>query len=113
MLFPLECWCSFGKGDSGDSYIEMEVTEEEYARLEAARQSGKEFCDCAEVADLYDRAYELADEDATGNLIMADILEKGERASDIYSIGVCFERLEDDEYDEYDEDDEDDEDEEE
>lgn len=97
MLYPFECWCNFGGGDSGDSYIEMEVTEEEYARLEAARKSGKEFSKCEEVADLYDRAWDLAEEDATDNLRMADILEADERAGDLYSIGVCFERLDDDE----------------
>lgn len=104
MLYPFECWCNFGPGDSGDSYIEMEVTEEEFERLEAARKSGREFSRCEEVADLYDRAWDLAEEDATDNLRMADLLEDDERAGDLYSIGVCFERTDDEEYDDEEED---------
>lgn len=33
MLVTFEYWYSFGKGDYGESSIEMEITEEEYARL--------------------------------------------------------------------------------
>lgn len=97
MEYSFECWCNFGGCHSGDSYIEMEVTEEEFERLETARKSGKSFYECKEVADLYERAYELADEDATDSLIMADIIEKGQKASDLYSIGVDFDRYYDEE----------------
>ena len=90
MLVTFDYTLSFGKGDSGESYIEMELTEEEYARLQEAQESGKDFIDCESVADIYDRAYALADDEATYDLIAADILDKGKRASELYPIEVYF-----------------------
>lgn len=90
MLITLNYSISFGRGDGAESYIEMEVTEEEYARLQAAQESGEDFEDCEDVADLYERAYELADEDATQDLLDADYLEEGEKASELYGITLEF-----------------------
>lgn len=90
MLFAFDYSISFGKGDSGESYVEMEITEEEYARLKAAKESGEEFIYCKSVEDIYNRVYELADEDATEDLIDVDMLEEGEKASDLYSLIVYY-----------------------
>ncbi len=93
MLITFNYSISFGKGDGADSYVEMEITKKEYARLQAAQESGEDFEDCELVADIYERVYELADEDATQDLIDAEYLEEDEKASDLYSIVVdypCF-----------------------
>ena len=90
MLITLDYTLCFGKGDYGESYIEMEVTEEEYERLQEAQESGEEFYECELVEDIYNRACELADEDATADLIAEGILEDGRKASELYPIEVCF-----------------------
>ena len=90
MLVTFDYSIIFGKGDGEESYIEMEVTEEEYERLQSAQESGEEFEDCELVADIYERAYELADEDATQDLLDADMLDEGEKASELYSITLYF-----------------------
>lgn len=90
MLAQVEYWYSFGKGDYGESYFEMEITEEEYARTQAAEETGEEFEECEDVADIYRRAYELADEHATDNLTADGILENGMRAGSAYPITVRY-----------------------
>lgn len=87
---------------------DIEVTEEEYARLTKAMKTGKDFYDCKEVNDIYDRIYDIVDETATADLLAynEDIKEKygndsGFKASDLYSISIHF--LEDDEEEEEDE----------
>lgn len=90
MLVVFDYSLSFGKGDSEESSIEMELTEEEYERIQEAQESGEEFADCESVADIYDKAYALADEDATNDLIAADMLDEGEKASELYPIEVYF-----------------------
>lgn len=90
MLVTFEYWYSFGKGDYGESSIEMEITEEEYERLQEAEGTGEEFYACKMVEDIYNRAYELAEEDATDTLIEEGILDQGRRASEMYPIEVCY-----------------------
>jgi hypothetical protein len=90
MLVTFNYSIFFGRGDGAESFIEMEVNEEEYARLQKAQESGEDFEDCEDVADLYERAYELADEDATQDLFDADYLEEGEKASELYGITIEF-----------------------
>ena len=91
MLETFDYALFYGKGDVGESYIEMEITEEEYERLKKAHESGEEFMDCESVADIYNRAYELADEDATNELIAAEVLDKKhKKASELYPIEVYY-----------------------
>ena len=90
MLVTFNYSISFGKGDGADSCVEMEITEEEYARLQEAQESGEDFEDCEMVEDIYERAYELADEDATQDLIDAEYLEEGEKASELYAIIIDY-----------------------
>lgn len=80
----------FGKGDYGESDVVVEITEEENARLKEAMESGKEFIKCESVEDIYSKVYDLADEDATDDLIAVDMLEEGERASDLYSLIIYY-----------------------
>lgn len=90
MLETFEYSLCFGKGDYGEAYVEMEITEEEYKRLKEAEESGEEFIDCESVKDIYNRVYELADKEATQDLIAEDILAKDKKASDLYPIEVYY-----------------------
>lgn len=90
MLVTFDYSLCYGKGDYGEAYIEMELTDEEYKRLQLAKESGEEFIDCKMVQDIYNRVYDLADEDATCDLIDAGILDKDRRASELYPIEVYY-----------------------
>jgi hypothetical protein len=90
MLVTFDYSLCYGKGDYGEAYIEMELTEEEYGRLQKAKESGEDFFDCESIKDIYDKAYALADEDATNDLIAVDVLDKGKKASELYPIEVYF-----------------------
>ena len=86
---------------AGDVEFEedVEVTEEEYERLKKALSSGRDFYDCEEVRDIYNRVYDIADEGATETLLAnnEDIAEKYKgdknfKASDLYQIDIqCYE----------------------
>jgi hypothetical protein len=90
MLVAFEYSVCYGKGDYGEAYIQAEITEEEYARLEEAKDSGEEFIGCKSVEDIYNKVYDLADEEATADLIAEEILDKKYKASDVYPIEVYF-----------------------
>ena len=90
MLMEFDYWLSFGKCDSGEGYFEMEITDEEYERLKKAFLSGEEFDECKAVEDIYDRAYAIANKEATSDLTAEGILEKGETAGSVYPIGVNY-----------------------
>jgi hypothetical protein len=86
-----------GTGDGSDWSIDVNITEEEFKRLKKASESGKDFDKCEEVADIYSRIYDIADDDATEDLIDNDYdfqeyYEEDEtmKASDLYSISVDF-----------------------
>ena len=103
MLMGFDYWLSFGKGDCGEAFIEMEITEEEYERLKKAFLSGEEFYECEDVKDIYDRAYAIANDEATCDLIAAEVLEEGKEADDIYPLEVCYPFSDDEFEDEEDE----------
>jgi hypothetical protein len=90
MLLTFNYSISFGRGDGADSWVEMEITEEENERLKKAQDSGEDFSDCELVADIYERVYELADEDATEDLRDAEYLEEDEKASELYSFVIEY-----------------------
>mgnify|MGYP007130613074 CR=1 FL=1 len=87
---PFEYSISFGRGDGAESCVEMEITQEEYERLQEAQESGEDFEDCESVADIYERVYELVDEDATQDLRDAEYLEEDEKASELYSFVIEY-----------------------
>ena len=103
MLMEFDYWLSYGKGDCGEGYLEMEITDEEYQRLKKAFLSGEEFYMCEDVEDIYDRAYTIANKDATSELIAEGILEKGKEADDLYPIEVNYPFSDDEFEDEEDE----------
>ena len=57
-------WVSFGKGDSGETEFDLDLTDEEVQRMEALRctrsDEREEFCKCKSLADIYHKAYEAA-----------------------------------------------------
>lgn len=76
---------------------DVEVTEEEYARLEKAYKDGEDFCRCEAVRDIYDRVWDIANESATESLLAydEDIAQKYKgdnsfKASDLYQINVQY-----------------------
>jgi predicted glycoside hydrolase/deacetylase ChbG (UPF0249 family) len=88
------CGTSYSPSDWEE---DIEVTEEEYERLTTAMKTGKDFYDCEEVKDIYNRIYDIVDESATESLLEynEDIQEKyGDdadfKASDLYSIFIQF-----------------------
>lgn len=90
MLETFDYSLSYGKGDVGEAYIEMEITEEEYERLKKAYEPEKDLFGCESVKDIYERAYKLADEEATSDLISIEVLSEGKKASDMYPLKVYF-----------------------
>lgn len=57
-------WVSFGKGDSGETEFDLELTDEEFERMEALRKTPaderEEFRNCKALNDIYKKAYEAA-----------------------------------------------------
>ena len=53
--------CGYGNEWEED----VEVTEQEYERLRIALSTGRDFRDCEEVKDIYDRIVDITDESAT------------------------------------------------
>lgn len=95
----IECFdvlVRFGRDDAGESFIDMELTEEEYERIQEAKESGEDFAECESVADIYERACEIADEVVSEELREAGWLEEGQTASELYPVEVYFESEDDD-----------------
>lgn len=92
--------CTFGKGDSGESYVDVELTDEEYDRLiKYGTQPDiyyNGFSRCKDLADLYKRIYDIAIDQMTEEMRdFGDLEEKYAsdpdwKVSDIYSCGVNF-----------------------
>ena len=88
--------CSYGIEWEED----VEVTEEEYERLKKALSTGRDFEDCEEVKDIYDRIVEIADESATESIREYEDNKLGDefrnnknlKASDKFGIWIeCYE----------------------
>ena len=88
------CGTSYSPSDWEE---DIEVTEEEHERLTAAMNTGKDFYDCEEVKDIYNRVYDIVNELATDSLLSYDEDIKAKygnntnfKASDLYSIFIQF-----------------------
>ena len=97
MLITFNCSLMNGTGDGSDWDIDVDITEEEIERLKRAKESGKDFDECEEVKDIYDRLYDIANKSATEDLIDNDeefqeYYEEDETvtASDFYSVSVDY-----------------------
>lgn len=94
MYMTFLCGTSYSPSDWEE---DIEVTEEEYERLTTAMETGKDFYDCEEVKDIYNRIYDIIDKSATSDLLAydEDIQKKygndaDFKASDLYSIFIQF-----------------------
>ena len=85
-------WCRFGRGDSAETCVFVELTEEEAQSLEA-QDKDVPFAQCEGVKDIYEKAYAQAVQQITEELREMDelgtaYLEEGQTADEVYQIGV-------------------------
>lgn len=94
-------YCTFGKGDSGETEVDVELTDEEYERVMTLGTKAdvyyNGFSRCAELKDIYDKVYAIAVDQMTDEILMGDFDEDDERlsdpnwkADDTYACGVNF-----------------------
>ena len=96
--FTFTAWCRFGKGDSGETWIDVELTDEEAERLvhygTQADIYYDGFSECEELEDLYKKIYAIAIEQMTEE--MRDFGEDdccddpNWKVNDTYACGVEF-----------------------
>lgn len=85
-------WCQFGRGDSAETCIFVELTEEEAQRLEE-QDKDIPFAQCEDVKDIYEKAYTQAVEQITEELRESDAmgtayLDEGQMADEVYHVEV-------------------------
>ena len=115
--FTFIAYCTYGKGDSGESWVDVELTDEEAERLikygTQAEVYYNGFYECKELKDIYDKIYALAINQMTeemrdfGNLDEEYANNPKWKVDDTYHCGVNFpfefeDMIEEDEYDEND-----------
>jgi hypothetical protein len=96
--YTFPAWCRYGKVDSGESWIDVELTDEEAERLikygTQAEIYYEGFFECEELEDIYKKVYALAVEQMT-----EEIREYGDDdhtddpewvVDDTYACGVNF-----------------------
>lgn len=98
--FTFTAYCTFGKGDSGESWIDVELTDEEAERLikygTQAEIYYNGFSKCKELKDLYNKIYNHAVEQMTEEMRdFGDLEEKyandpNWKVNDLYPCGVNF-----------------------
>lgn len=98
--FTFTAYCRFGKGDSGESFLDVELTDEEaeklvyYGTQTDIYYNG--FSCCEELKDLYTKLYNLAVDQMTEEMRdYGDLDEKyannpNWRIDDLYPCGVNF-----------------------
>jgi hypothetical protein len=95
--FTFPIYCYYGKGDSGESAIDVELTDEEAERLikygTQAEIYDNGFDECEELKDIYEKIYPLAVEQITLEICDADDEcehDPNWRADENYPCGVSF-----------------------
>lgn len=98
--FTFTAYCTFGKGDSGESWVDVELTDEEADRLikygTKADVYYREFSECEELKDLYKKIYAIAIDQMTEEMKdFGDLEEKyasdpNWKVDDLYPCGVNF-----------------------
>jgi uncharacterized protein (UPF0128 family) len=98
--FTFTAYCTFGKGDSGESWIDVELSDEESERLEKYGTQPdiyyNEFYRCEELKDLYNKIYAIAINQMTEEMRdFGDLEEKyandpNFKVDDLYPCGVNF-----------------------
>lgn len=100
--FTFIAYCTFGKGDSGETEVDVELTDEEYERLiKFGTQPDiyyNEFYRCKELEDLYNKIYNIAVDQMTEEMRdFGDLEDKyandpNWKVDDLYPCGVNFPR---------------------
>lgn len=98
--FTFTAFCNYGKGDSGESWVDVELSDEEAERLiKYGTQADiyfKGFSECEELKDLYQKIYAIAVVQMTVELKeFGDLEEKyasdpSWKVDDLYHCGVNF-----------------------
>lgn len=98
--FTFTAFCNYGEGDSGESWVDVELSDEEAERLiKYGIQADiyfKGFFECEELKDLYHKIYALAVDQMTVELKeFGDLEEKyasdpSWKVDDLYHCGVNF-----------------------
>ena len=97
--FTFPAYCTYGKGDSGESWIDVELTDKEAERLikygTQAELYYNGFYECKEIKDIYDKIYSLAVAQMTEELRNGDLCEEYANnpnwyVDDTYQCGVNF-----------------------
>ena len=98
--FTFTAYCRFGKGDSGETFLDVELTDEEaeellhYGTQTEIYYNG--FSHCEELKELYQKLYTLAVEQMTeemkdyGDLEEEYVNNPNWRIDEIYPCGVMF-----------------------
>ena len=98
--FTFIAYCTYGRGDSGESYVDVELTEKEAKKL--IKYGTKpdiyynDFENCEELKDIYDKVYAIAVEQMTDELRDFGDLDKeyadnpNWKVDDTYQCGVNF-----------------------
>lgn len=113
--FTFTAWCRFGKGDSGETFVDVELTDEEAKRLIEYGTKVEVYYDgfyqCKELEDLYQKIYGIAVDQITEELRdWGDWVDEEDKnnpnwkADDTYACGVNFPQVFEDMLTEEDED---------
>lgn len=99
--FTFTAYCTFGKGDSGESWIDVELTDEEAERLVFYGTQPdiyyNGFSECEELKDLYKKIYAIAVDQMTeevkefGDWLDEEYADDPDwKVDDLYYCGVNF-----------------------
>lgn len=100
--YSLVAWCCFGKGDSAETWIDIELTDEEAERLVYYGTQPdiyyEGFHSCKELADIYQKIYAVAVKQITEelkdyegfSLTKEQLNDPNWEADDLYPCGVNF-----------------------
>jgi hypothetical protein len=98
--FTFVAWCRFGKGDSGETEVDVELTDEEAERLTTYGTNTdiyyNGFSTCKEVNDIYKKIYSIAVDQMTeemrdfGDLDEEELNNPNWKVDDVYACGVEF-----------------------
>lgn len=98
--FTFIAWCRFGKGDSGETEVEVELNDAESERLLSYGTKADIFYDgfseCKELEDIYKKVYSIAIKQMTeemrdyGELDEEELNNPNWEIDDSYACGVNF-----------------------
>lgn len=98
--FTFPAWCNYGPGDTGESWVDVELTDEEAEMLIMYGTQPdiyyNEFAKCEELKDLYQKVYAIAVNQMTdelrefGDLEEQYVSDPNWKVDTLYQCGVNF-----------------------